>query len=148
MGTWNEQDIVTLARYLADGLSASEIGALMNISRNAVIGKVHRTKGMAFEQKKPGRHPAKKKPSPIREKKVAQVQPTLAPEPPPVGPEGGVHIMDLEHHHCRAVTGQGDDGLARFCGAPKEGFVRTRAGSSVPSAYCTRHGDLYYNRAR
>lgn len=145
MGDWNEDRVNVLTRYVADGLSASQIGALMNISRNAVIGKVHRTPGLTLKVKPAGRPKRKRKPV-IR---VAQQAPDgRAPEPPQPGPEGGVHIMDLEQHHCRAVIGQGDDGLARYCGARKEGFIRTHTGIPVPSSYCAEHGNLYYSRSR
>jgi hypothetical protein len=42
-----------------------------------------------------------------------------------------VHIplMELQHHHCREVTGTGEDGLALYCGHPRSG--RT--------SYCARH---------
>lgn len=39
---WSEEAIAELKRLAADGCSASEIGAVLNVSRNAVIGKEHR----------------------------------------------------------------------------------------------------------
>jgi hypothetical protein len=38
-------------------------------------------------------------------------------------------LMELQRHHCREVTGTGDDGLALYCGQPRSG--RT--------SYCERH---------
>ncbi len=40
-----------------------------------------------------------------------------------------VRLMELRHHHCREVTGTGDDGLALYCGHPRSG--RT--------SYCRHH---------
>jgi len=39
---WNPNLITEVATYLKQGLSAAQIGAQLGISRNAVIGKVHR----------------------------------------------------------------------------------------------------------
>lgn len=41
---WTDEQIETLTRLWADGLSCSLIGEAMGITRNAVIGKVHRLK--------------------------------------------------------------------------------------------------------
>jgi hypothetical protein len=40
-----------------------------------------------------------------------------------------IPLMGLQRHHCREVTGTGDDGLALYCGQPKSG--RT--------SYCEQH---------
>jgi hypothetical protein len=40
-----------------------------------------------------------------------------------------IPLMELQRHHCREVTGTGDDGLALYCGQPKSG--RT--------SYCDQH---------
>ena len=40
-----------------------------------------------------------------------------------------IPLMDLQRHHCREVTGTGDDGLALYCGQPRSG--RT--------SYCEQH---------
>jgi GcrA cell cycle regulator len=50
---WNDERVETLKRLWADGLSASQIAAeLGGITRNAVIGKVHRL-GLAARAKSP-----------------------------------------------------------------------------------------------
>ena len=40
-----------------------------------------------------------------------------------------IPLVELQRHHCREVTGTGDDGLALYCGHPKSG--RT--------SYCAQH---------
>jgi hypothetical protein len=40
-----------------------------------------------------------------------------------------VPLMQLQRHHCREVTGTGEDGLAAYCGQPISG--RT--------SYCDQH---------
>lgn len=61
----------------------------------------------------------------------APVAAPVAPvEPQPVG---GVGLLDLQHHHCRAILGRGADGLAVFCGASKSS-----------GSYCADHGRMFY----
>nr|CAX84191.1 conserved uncharacterized protein [uncultured bacterium] len=67
---WTEETISELTRLWAQGLSTSEIGRRIGMSKNAVVGKAHRL-GLI------GR------PSPI--KRAAPVQ----PQPPKVVPFGG-----------------------------------------------------------
>src|SRR4051794_10297306 len=40
--TWSEARIVELTRLWSDGLSTTEIGQRLAVSKNAVIGKAHR----------------------------------------------------------------------------------------------------------
>lgn len=51
----------------------------------------------------------------------------------PVAPDGGVPLMDLRDHHCRAISGRGADGLATFCGADK-----------ASGSYCAAHSLRYF----
>jgi hypothetical protein len=55
---------------------------------------------------------------------------------------GGISILDLEHFHCRAITGVGPDGMARYCGDQKEERIR----ASGKSSYCHAHGEVYFQR--
>lgn len=65
----------------------------------------------------------------------APVAAPVAPvEPPPVG---GVGLLHLEHHHCRAILGRGADGLATFCGVPK-----------ASGSYCAEHARMFYVPAK
>lgn len=119
----------------------------LGTSRNAVIGKAHRLK-LAQRGVKPGqgrgrRRVSRRQPNASAVIFVAPkaiVVPVPAPEPVP----GGVSILDLEHHHCRAVIGTGNDGLARYCGAHKEGRIQARRGGFFDSAYCRAHGETYF----
>jgi hypothetical protein len=40
-----------------------------------------------------------------------------------------IPLLSLRYHHCREVTGTGDDGLALYCGHPKSGTT----------SYCAHH---------
>lgn len=148
---WTEEEVNLLISRWNEGNTAAVIAAELGKTRNAVIGKAHRLK-----LSKP-RPPAKARRAPVRKRpqynpkasKMASPEagsvapvPILAPQPV----EGGVPILDLEHHHCRAVVGTGPDGLARFCGAPKEGRIKALRGGSFESAYCITHGEAFYQR--
>ena len=53
-GAWTEERVEQLKKLWSDGLSASQIaGELGNVTRNAVIGKVHRL-GLSGRAKNPG----------------------------------------------------------------------------------------------
>lgn len=39
---WDDDNIATLRRLWAEGLSAAEIGRRIGVSKNAVVGKAHR----------------------------------------------------------------------------------------------------------
>jgi GcrA cell cycle regulator len=53
-GAWTDERVELLKKLWNDGLSASQIaGELGNVTRNAVIGKVHRL-GLSGRAKSPG----------------------------------------------------------------------------------------------
>ena len=90
---WTEERVETLRRLWAEGLSASQIAAqLGGVSRNAVIGKVHRLKLSGR-----GRNPA----APARQKKPAQPAPAKAPPRPahsqrPIAPSVGATALQAQ----------------------------------------------------
>ncbi len=67
LATWTDERVEQLKKLWEAGLSASQIaGELGNITRNAVIGKVHRL-GLSGRAKSPLRpHPARARPAPPR----------------------------------------------------------------------------------
>lgn len=82
---WTDERVELLRKLWGEGLSASQIASqLGSISRNAVVGKVHRLKlsgrGRKWSQK-PGRKP---KPKPIETAKPEKL-PVM--EPPPIAME-------------------------------------------------------------
>ncbi|MEL6502935.1 MAG: GcrA family cell cycle regulator [Pseudomonadota bacterium] len=95
MATWTEERVARLAKLWAEGLSASQIAAdLGEVTRNAVIGKVHRL-GLSGRDKPAGKggnrkktttakaagKPAAPKPSSARAK-PAEAQPHTAKDKP------------------------------------------------------------------
>ena len=145
---WNEDRVNKLKSMWADGYSSGRIAQEFGVTRNTIAGKAHRL-GLRREVK------AKMPPKPKRALPVQRnrrVQPRPLVQVPiiacvEVSGEEGISLLDLEHHHCRAIIGHGPDGLARYCGIQKEGTIRTRSGASMVSAYCRGHGVQFYNRA-
>lgn len=120
--------------WLENRLSASQIAARFGVSRNAIIGKMHRLglRGM----RKPNRHPAAStKPRPALQPQQHGAA-ALAPEPLPADDEQllrdflGIKLLDLAPAQCRYPAGDRVPYL--FCGQP------VQDGSS----YCSGHHDL------
>ena len=72
--SWTDERVAELRRLWDTGKSASEIGKILGVSKNSVVGKAHRLK-------------LKSPPSPIR--RTAFVKPKSAPrkDPPKPRPE-------------------------------------------------------------
>ncbi|MBB3021678.1 GcrA cell cycle regulator [Microvirga lupini] len=158
--TWTDERVELLKKLWTDGLSASQIAAeLGNVTRNAVIGKVHRL-GLSGRAKdaKPAASTATARP-----RKATRAPSAPAPLPPqphpnnvvvapialqPVTQEPSVYIeddlavpvservtiMDLRESMCRWPMGDPTKPEFRFCGA--------RSITGLP--YCTHHARVAY----
>lgn len=164
--SWPDEAVATLRRLWADGKSCSQIAAEIGVTRNAIIGKVHRLKlpgrskdtfkaaqarrakvaaaGVKASRPKGNRNAHNPKVASIlaRAKMPALRAPTLKRAPVPEDDIGNdvthlVGIMDLKAHQCRWIEG---DPLAvhGYCGE------KTKADSS----YCPKHyARVYLGRA-
>jgi len=142
-GEWNDELTTELKGLWAAGKSAGVIAREISrsagtcITRNAVIGKVHRLKldGRRTIEARDGHErppvPADRKRRRPRPKlKVWKPMPKVEPPPqlteqPPTNPP--VLLFDLEKRHCRWVIG--DPSAMLFCGADR----------AEPSSYCAFH---------
>lgn len=137
---WSETRVTTLSQLWLDGLSASQIAKqLGGVTRNAVIGKVHRLglSGRAAASA-PARAPRTATPRPKRPHRVAAAAPPLGKSPArsPVQafaltPEGPGLIGDMAHlgaHACKWPIGDPRDLDFSFCGRQADG------------RYCAAHG--------
>jgi GcrA cell cycle regulator len=153
---WSEERVELLKRLWGDGLSASQIAGQLGggVTRNAVIGKVHRL-GLAGRVK-PGA-PAPVPAPPVAARRPKPEQPVPAPSAAPLPPvltalNGGappvaaspaipvsqrVTIMELRESMCRWPMGDPTSPEFRFCGA--------RAITGLP--YCTHHAQVAYQPA-
>ena len=149
---WTEDRVATLKKLWLDGLSASQIAKqLGGVTRNAVIGKVHRL-GLsgraapsqparpAFKPSRPAR-PVMQAPMPPRRTEVATPAPqplSAAPQPPVPSyrheEPGSATVLTLGAHMCKWPIGDpATDGFS-FCGR--------RTGDDGP--YCVEHARVAY----
>lgn len=141
---WTDERTNTLKKLWAEGNSCSVIARqLGGITRNAVIGKIHRLglSGHVTTQRK------KQAPWFRRARKAKAVRAGIAraktwreiakslpqhPLPPPtVADVARVQLLDLESHHCRWPVGE-----------PTQGFCGCTAVPSLP--YCAGHAHRAY----
>ncbi len=122
---WSEDRVTTLKSLWLDGLSASQVArALGGVTRNAVIGKVHRLglSGRAVPSAPTcsARPPTPRSPrqATARRKRPA-TQPTLLPAPPASPPEGPGLVSSLAMlgaHACKWPIGDPKASSFSFCG--------------------------------
>ncbi len=164
VATWTEDRVELLKKLWNDGLSASQIaGELGGVTRNAVIGKVHRL-GMSGRAKTPSSSAGlarPRKPAVIRAPGGFNSAPPArgntalaplvrtAPEPRPepraevldpnvvVPFSERVTIMELKDSMCRWPMGDPTHADFRFCGLKTD--------SGVP--YCSYHCRIAYQPA-
>jgi GcrA cell cycle regulator len=153
--SWTDERVELLKRLWSEGLSASQIAAEMGgVTRNAVIGKVHRL-GLSGRGKSPppaANAAAKPRPKPPQAAPAQadgnaalatapEPRPAEAPRPEPqtspavvVPISERVTIMELRESMCRWPIGDPTSSEFRFCGA--------RSITGLP--YCTHHAEIAY----
>lgn len=148
---WTDERVETLKTLWLDGLSASQIAKqLGGVTRNAVIGKVHRLglsgratpsqpTPVAFKPPRPARPVSA---APIAPRRPAPT-PTFAAQPPrPTAPQaparvdepGGATVLTLGRHMCKWPIGDPSSSEFTFCGR--------RAVDERP--YCVEHAQVAY----
>ncbi len=147
---WTEDRVAVLTKLWAEGLSASQVAKqLGGVTRNAVIGKIHRLglSGRATTNRAPRARPAAPRVAAPRSQQTAAPRPaeakmsppTSAPEPQilmPVEIEPGklATVLTLTEQTCKWPIGDpGTEGF-HFCGHS--------ADPSMP--YCAAHARLAY----
>lgn len=141
---WTDERVETLKKLWLDGLSASQIAKqLGGVTRNAVIGKVHRLglSGRAapsqptrttFKAPRPAR-PAAPVAAPRRVEAASQVptapRPVLNDEAP-----GQATVLTLGAHMCKWPIGDPSADSFTFCGRRSEG----------DGPYCPSHAQVAY----
>lgn len=145
---WTDERVELLKKLWADGLSASQIAAeLGGISRNAVIGKVHRL-GLSGRAKSP----SSAAPRPRKARSSGQMLRVSRPamrgntalafeyeaEPEPelveIPIEQRKTLLQLNEHTCRWPVGDPGSGDFYFCGG--------ETASELP--YCAYHSRIAY----
>ena len=152
--TWTEDRVERLRALWAEGHSASVIAKeLGGVTRNAVIGKVHR---LRLEGRAPARRAPKRRQPPNTVKRPPRArnggsiaidldknpepapvpEPKVRPVPAPLPPvEGKIKdIMELDRHTCRWPIGDPGDENFAYCGE--------RVSAGYP--YCEHHAREAY----
>jgi GcrA cell cycle regulator len=145
---WTDERIDTLRKLWLDGLSASQIATTLGgVTRNAVIGKVHRMglSGRAtpsqpartiFKQPRPVRPPAAATPV-VRRVAAPQTPAQMVASPlrePEIMERGSATVLTLGAHMCKWPIGDPSTDDFTFCGR--------RNGDEGP--YCVEHAKLAY----
>jgi GcrA cell cycle regulator len=158
---WTDERVERLKKLWSDGLSASQIAGELGggVTRNAVIGKVHRL-GLSGRGKPTGtgtprpRKVAPRAPSPpttlesLRRRSSVALAPARKPEPEVafeprpieevvIPMSERVTIMELRDSMCRWPLGDPSSPDFRFCGL--------RSQTSLP--YCGYHAQVAYQPA-
>lgn len=159
---WTEDRVEVLTKLWADGLSASQIAKqLGGVTRNAVIGKVHRlglsgrakpSRPAAIRTTKPSAPRSRATPRARETKTVAAAPATMRakrpaapsmPPPPPVEakplPTGEyATIMTIREHMCKWPIGDPSKDDFRFCGRKTD----------PATPYCEAHSSVAYQPSR
>ena len=155
--SWTDERIEVLRKLWAEGMSAAQIASsLGGVTRNAVIGKIHRL-GLSGRVKAPqGRAirarstPIAAPPKPVAAPRVMAAgavavkvveEPEVEAQPLPQPAEvvsitDGMTLMDLSASTCRWPVGDPSDPAFRFCGARApngDTYCRAHSEQAFPS---------------
>jgi len=132
---WSDDKIAGLTKLYAEGYSCREIGETLGLSRNSVVGKVHRLKLPPPGKLKPiirmGREIAPNRAT-IRAKQIGEQYKLRCVEIVPLNKT----LIELEPGDCRYPTS--DDSPFLFCGHPK----------MDGASYCVPHFHLCHEPPR
>ncbi len=146
---WTDERVTTLKKLWLDGLSASQIAKqLGGVTRNAVIGKVHRLglSGRAapsqptrptFKAPRPARVAAPS-PAPTAQRRVVENHAPLAPAVPAVMRQeapGSATVLTLGAHMCKWPIGDPSTEAFTFCG---------KGIGAENGPYCETHAQIAY----
>ncbi len=146
--TWTDERVEQLRQMWLDGLSASQIAArLGGVTRNAVIGKVHRLglSGRGAPTRVTRRRPsvpraprAQTASTPRREQGAKETAVAAAPEPEELevisDPAMHANLLELNEQTCKWPNGDPGEESFHFCGQ--------RSAPGLP--YCAAHAKKAY----
>ncbi len=162
--SWTDERVELLRQLWLDGRSASQISAQLGhgLTRNAVIGKVHRL-GLAGRARSPSSAAAPPRPAPTQRvaarssngggaraavrgatalalaaEPMLDTRPVFREEDVVVPMSLRVTIVELKEAMCRWPLGDPASSEFRYCGSPSQGA----------GPYCTHHGKLAYQPAQ
>ena len=132
---WNPGRVGDLKSHWESGLSASQIGDLMGVTRNTIIGKAHR---LGLSPRKPrvwleAGEPRKQRKSRMKKVVYPEGMPEALYAPEPVLEPRPVSIGSLQERHCRFIVSP-DGEEVQYCGAQK-----------AWGSYCGYHARMCYH---
>lgn len=135
--SWTPDRVEALRRLWRDGLSAARIAALLGgVTRNAVLGKVHRL-GLSG-----GARPAK--PAPRRAPPEKRLRRPVAAAGPLVTPRRRADVARLERPGEASILSIGPGACRWPIGDPKRPGFSLCGAAAVRGAYCEAHAALAY----
>ena len=149
---WTDDRVAILSKLWAEGLSASQIATkLGGVTRNAVIGKVHRL-GLSGRVKPKAKSKAKlstSRTATSARKRAVSVKRRTAPRPAPTPPPPPLEarplpsgefatILTITEYLCKWPLGDPTSNDFRFCGR----------GTDKGEPYCKSHAQLAYQPSR
>lgn len=153
-GTWSPERVEWLREAWSDrGLSATEIGKQLGISRNAALGKLNRLGLLGNRQQITVRTPRVTAPKPPAPKPPSQkVAIIVEPEPDPATL---VTVADVRDSQCRWPVGDPSSEGFRYCGKEchrghpycddHEEYLRGSRRARVPRKEPIKPGKLTWN---
>lgn len=161
---WTDEMIDQLRAMWFEGLTTGEIGKRLGVSKNSIVGKVHRLglsgRPSPIKKKEEKDTAAETSAKPAKEKNIAQTPKPAAKQkqektvpaeevsvekmqvktecPAKSNSHGGKTMLtDLDNHTCRWPLGDPKDENFHFCGR------RVRIGQT----YCDEHANIAYVKA-
>lgn len=149
---WTDEAVEDLRKMWDKGMTTGQIAKALNVTKNSIIGKVHRlclTARPSPIKKAPGKE-VSKAPSaekPAKRVKVAESKPVVKEasptevkevvKPASVPEETNIPLVKLDNHTCRWPLGDPRDEDFCFCGK------RVKTGQT----YCEEHANIAYVRS-
>ena len=143
---WTEESVAELCRLWEKGLTANEIAKKLGVTKNAIVGKVHRLclkarpspiKSKTDENETPvveaAENPVADEPTEETVNEIAVVE-EVTEEKTKKAETGKVKLIELDSHTCRWPVGDPRDDDFGFCGK------KVRAGQT----YCDEHSAIAY----
>ena len=119
---WNHTLVELIKKLWIKGRSAREIGAQIGVSRNAVIGKIHRIGLNKASRQVPKLTAKSTKPKVEPVRKILNPPKQAAPPEPMVqGPQGSISLAQLRYRRTCAFPISGIGADLRYCGSSIKG---------------------------
>jgi GcrA cell cycle regulator len=147
LATWNPERIEQLRNFLGAGLTCSQIAAEIGVTRNAVIGKIHR---LGLGPGRPAAAPGRACPPRLRRPRASNQRALLrlitaddansagtAPQAASVDSVQPCSLLELAQGRCRWPVGDPARADFAFCGNEAAGGF----------SYCAGHARMAYRPA-